>query len=363
VLAGVAALIVTADMWSVSSRYFSNEKEKNPRTGKLEYAHYERTDNRLFPYEPDTCDRFILRKEMASVPNYAEQLASLENAMSNTTPYEGKDAKRIHAACEFGALQLNTNYRVLLASPGVFNDASIAYYHKSIGGYHAAKLKRYQEMVDFYIAPEITRVTEAFKSGSPAVVDSVLGTSTVINMLNTKYVKYSAAAPPINNERHALGNAWFVSNVEWAKNADEEMQAIGSLNPASTAVVSEEFKSLVSAEGAVDSSATIGLTKYATNKLTYAVNTPNAAPVIFSEIYYPAGWVCLIDGNEVPYFRANYFLRGVQVPAGEHTIEWSFEPKSYTTGVSVNMAGSVSLLLLVLLVFGVELLKWWKKLA
>jgi hypothetical protein len=363
VLAGVAALIVTADMWSVSSRYFSNEKAKNPRTGKLEYAHYERIDNRLFPYEPDTCDRFILRKEMASVPNYAEQVSSLENAMSNTSPYKGNDAKRIHAACEFGALQLNTNYRVLLASPGVFNDASIAYYHKSIGGYHAAKLKRYQEMVDFYIAPEIGRVTEAFKSGSPAVVDSVLGTSTVINMLNTKYVKYSAAAPPINNERHALGNAWFVSNVKWAKNADEEMQAIGSLNPASTAVVSEEFKSLVNAEGAVDSSATIGLTKYATNKLTYAVNTPNAAPVIFSEIYYPAGWVCRIDGNEVPYFRANYFLRGVQVPAGEHTIEWSFEPKSYATGVTVNMAGSFSLLLFVLLVFGMELLKWWKKMA
>jgi uncharacterized membrane protein YfhO len=160
-----------------------------------------------------------------------------------------------------------------------------------------------------------------------------------------------------------LGNAWFVSNVEWAKNADEEMQAIGALNPATTAVVSEEFKSLVDAAGAADSSASIQMTKYATNKLTYSVNTPNAAPVIFSEIYYPAGWVCRIDGNEVPYFRANYFLRGVQVPAGEHTIEWSFEPKSYTTGVSVNMAGSVSLLLLVLLVFGVELLKWWKKLA
>jgi uncharacterized membrane protein YfhO len=103
------------------------------------------------------------------------------------------------------------------------------------------------------------------------------------------------------------------------------------------------------------------MTKYGTNKLTYAVNTPSAAAVVFSEIYYPAGWVCRIDGNEAPAFRVNYILRGVEVPAGEHTIEWSFEPKSYATGIQVNMAGSASLLLLVLLVFGVELFKWWKQ--
>jgi hypothetical protein len=361
VLAGAAALIVTADMWSVSSRYFSNEKEKNQRTGKLEYAHYERVENRLFPYQPDTCDRYILRKEMASIPDYAQQLEQLENAMSTTSPYKGSDKGRIHAACEFGALQLNTDYRVLLASPGVFNDASVAYFHKSIGGYHAAKLKRYQEVVDFYLSKEIGLITDALKSGSPAVVDSVLGTTPVLNMLNTKYVKYSGAAPPINNEKHALGNAWFVSEIDWAANADEEMQAIGSMDPQTTAVVHDEHKSLITNVGAVDSSASISLAHYGTNKITYSVNTPIATPVIFSEIYYPAGWVCRVDGNEVPYFRANYILRGIQVPAGEHTIEWSFEPKAYATGVQVNMAGSVSLVLLVLLVFGAELLKWWKK--
>ncbi len=361
VLAGVAALIVTADMWSVSSRYFSNEKEKNPRTGKMEYAHYERIDNRLFPYEPDTCDRFIQRKEVASIPNYAEQVNQLESAMSSIAPYAGNDPKRIRAACEFGALQLNSNYRVLLASPGVFNDASVAYFHKSIGGYHAAKLKRYQEVIDFHLSNEISRITEGIKTGSPAVVDSVLGTTPVLNMLNAKYVKYSGAAPPISNEKHALGNAWFVSEIEWARNTDEEMQGLSTINPASTAVVNEEFKSVLNNAGVVDSSATISMTKYATKKLTYDVKTPTAAAVIFSEIYYPAGWVCRIDGNEVEAFRANYILRGVQVPAGEHTVEWSFEPKSYATGVSVNMAGSVSLMLLILLIFGAELFKWWKK--
>jgi hypothetical protein len=361
VLAGAAALIVTADMWSVSSRYFSNEKTKNPRTGKLDYAHYERIENRLFPYAPDTCDRFIQRKEIASIADYSVKVDELEKAMSSTTPYAGNDPKRIRAACEFGALQLNSNYRVLLASPGVFNDASVAYFHKSIGGYHAAKLKRYQEMIDFYLSDEINRVTEGIKSGSPAVVDSVLGYTPVLNMLNTKYVKYSGAAPPISNESHALGNAWFVDDISWASSADQEMQALSTINPAKTAVVNEEFKSALGSWTVADSSATVAMTNYGTNKLTYAVKTSAPAAVIFSEIYYPAGWVCRIDGNEAPAFRANYILRGVQVPAGEHTVEWSFEPKSYATGVTVNMAGSVTLVLLILLIFGAELLKWWRK--
>jgi hypothetical protein len=180
-------------------------------------------------------------------------------------------------------------------------------------------------------------------------------------MLNTKYVKYSGAAPPISNEKHALGNAWFVSDINWASTADEEMQALSTIDPANVAVVNDEFKSALTTWGVVDSSATVAMTRYATNKLTYSVNTPSSAAVVFSEIYYPAGWVCRIDGNEVPAFRANYILRGVQVPAGKHTVEWSFEPKSYATGVTVNMAGSVSLLLLALLVFGMELLKWWRK--
>jgi hypothetical protein len=361
VLTGAAILIITGDMWSVSSRYFSNKKEKNQRTGKLEFAHYERIEDRLFPYAADTCDKYILRKESASIPDYSEQLSKLENSMSNSAPYKGKDSNRIHAACEFGVLQLNSNYRVLLASPGIFSDASVAYFHKSIGGYHAAKLKRYQEVVDFYLSGEINRVSEGIKTGSPATVDSVLSTTPVLNMLNTKYVKYSGSAPPINNEKHALGNAWFVNKIDWVTSADAEMQALSSINPSTTAVVNEEFKSALSNWQTVDSTATVKMTKYATKKLSYEVKTPAPAAVLFSEIYYPAGWVCRIDGKEVSGFRANYILRGVEVPAGEHSIEWSFEPKSYSIGIQVNTAGSFALVILTLLIFGTEIFKWWKK--
>jgi len=362
VVAAVTGLIFLGGMWSVSSHYFNSEKKKDPRTGKMEYAHYEKVDDRFFPYAPDTCDMRILRMESAAIPDFQAKADRLEDIMSSRPPYKGKDPQRIHAACEFGALQLNSNYRVLLATPGVFTDVTAAYFHKSIGGYHAAKLKRYQEMIDFYIADEIEQVNAALKTGSPMAVDSVLASTKVLNMLNSKYVKYSSGAAPITNS-HALGNAWFVSDVKIAASADDEMQSIAQLNPSNEAVVGKEFESLVASAGSPDSTARAAMTSYGTRRINYEVSTPVAAPLVFSEIYYPAGWVCRIDGQETPYFRANYFLRGVMVPAGDHKIEWSFEPKTYETGVKVNMAGSISLLLLVLAIFGAELWKWWRKQA
>jgi len=360
VVAAVTGLIFLGDMWSVSSRYFNSEKKKDPRSGKMEFAHYERVDDRIFPYAPDTCDMRILRMESANIPDFQAKTAKLEDAMSSHVPFKGKDPKRIHVASEFGALQLSTNYRVLLATPGVFTDVTAAYFHKSIGGYHAAKLKRYQEMIDFYIADEIEEVNAAIKTGSPMVVDSVMASTGVLNMLNTKYVKYSPGAAPISNI-HALGNAWFVNDLKMVATADEEMQALAQMNPATEVVVNKEYESLLSGAGSPDSAARATMTSYGTRRINYEVSTPVSAPLVFSEIYYPAGWVCRIDGQETPYFRANYFLRGVVVPAGEHKVEWSFEPKTYETGIKVNMAGSVSLLLLVLLVFGAEVWKWWRK--
>jgi uncharacterized membrane protein YfhO len=182
-------------------------------------------------------------------------------------------------------------------------------------------------------------------------VDSVLATSKVINMLNAKYVKYSAEAPPIEN-KNAMGNAWFIKDITIAESADEEISKIATTDIASAAVVHTEFKQSAKSASAVDSTSVATLTEYGTNYYKYTASTPVEAPLIFSEIYYPEGWTCKIDNNEVPYFRANYILRGVQVPAGEHTIEWSFEPASYKKGVTLNWIGSFTLLGLLLIVFG-----------
>ncbi len=351
--AGVFGIVVIADMWSVSSRYMNEDKRTNPETKKSEYIHYAKTDDRVIPFTPDQCDEFILNTEKTTVPDFDAKVVELENNMKGNPTFRlVKDKEKIHYASEYGVLNLNTDYRVLLASRGVFAEANVPYFHKSLGGYHAAKLKRYQEMIDFYLLNEINSITTALSTGSFTAIDSTMKTCKVVNMLNTKYVKYSGQAPPLPNEQNSLGNAWFVSNVKMVGSADEEMTSIADTDLATTAIIHNEFSSIVKVPTSVDSSATVQLKEYATRNITYTSNSSVEAPVVFSEIYYPKGWVCRIDGNEVPTFRANYILRAAMVPAGEHTIEWSFEPSTYKTGITLNWIGSISLLLSVLLVLG-----------
>lgn len=359
--AGLFGVITIVDMWSVSTRYVNDEKRKNPTTGKMEYKNYVKVDDRVFPFTPDVCDQFILEKEKGQVKDFDAQVSTLEQ---NMKAYRGnknvKDKELFHMAAEYGVLNLNTDYRVLLASRGVFAEASIPYFHKSLGGYHAAKLKRYQEMIDFHLYDELNRITQSFQSRNPAVIDSVLSTCDVINMLNTRYVKYSGEAPPLMNDSNAFGNAWFARGVKWASNADEEMTFVGQEDLRNVTVVHKEFDQLVKEPAALDSSAVISLTQYATKKLTYSSHSNAEALAVFSEVYYPAGWVCRIDGQEVPAVRANYILRAVMVPAGDHEIEWSFEPSSYKKGTTINLAGSALLFLFVLGVLGSAVYKSWK---
>ncbi|MBX7050482.1 MAG: hypothetical protein K1X54_00460 [Flavobacteriales bacterium] len=353
VFAGLFGVISIVDMWSVSARYVNDEKRKNPSTGKMEYRNYVRVDERVFPFTPDVCDDYILQREKGKVQNYDEQVSKLEQNMQT---YRGnknvKNKELFHMAAEYGALNLNTDYRVLLASRGVFAEASIPYFHKSLGGYHAAKLKRYQEMIDFHLSEELGRITQSFQSRNPAVIDSVLSTCDVINMLNTRYIKYSGEAPPILNDSNAFGNAWFAKSVKWAASADEEMTLVGEENLRDVTIVHQEFKSLVKDPVASDTTASITLKQYATKRLTYQSHNSSDALAVFSEIYYPAGWICRIDGAEVPTLRANYILRSVMIPAGDHEIEWSFEPASYKKGSTINLAGSALLFLFVLGILG-----------
>ena len=349
--AGIFGVIAVADMWSISTRYMNEDKRTNPQTKKSEYIHYAKNDDRVVPYAPDKCDEFILNAEQINLVDFENKVTALESAMKISPTFEKmKDKSKLHYAAEFGALNLNTNFRVLLPSRGLFADANIPYFHKSIGGYHAAKLKRYQEIIDFYLADELNKIADAFSKGSFEGIDSTLRTCAVTNMLNTKYVKYSGEAPPLSNEKNAFGNAWFVSNVKMVQSANEEMLSISDVDLRNTAIVHNEFASLVKSSSGIDSSSTIEMKEYATKRISYLSKSPVEAPVVFSEIYYPAGWVCRIDGHEVPTFRANYVLRAAMVPAGEHTIEWTFEPTTYSNGVRLNWIGSISLLVLVLLV-------------
>ncbi|OGX89106.1 hypothetical protein BEN47_08255 [Hymenobacter lapidarius] len=215
------------------------------------------------------------------------------------------------------------SYRVLnLANP--FNEAQTSYFHKSIGGYHGAKLRRYQDLIERQISNNNQQV---------------------LNMLNTRYLITGDPKQPVQRNPGALGNAWFVREVKAVNSPDEEMAALTTLNPATEAVVDvSKFAQQKAASYDVTGS-TIGLAGYTPDELKYRYTATKPGLVVFSEIYYADGWQAFIDGKPVPHIRANYVLRALQVPAGSHTISFKFEPKSYAVGNGVSLASSIALLL------------------
>lgn len=224
------------------------------------------------------------------------------------------------------------DFRVFNTTVNTFNDASTSYHHKSVGGYHAAKLRRYQELIENQISK---------------------GNMAVLNMLNTKYVIQKGPSGPVAAQNPgACGNAWFVDKVQLVNNADEEIKALDSFDPKQTAFVDKKFANeLQGYTGGKDSASTITLTSYEPNHLVYNYTAPQPQLAVFSEIYYQPGWKATVDGKEVPIVRADYVLRASVVPAGSHKVEMVFEPASYFTGEKVAYA--VSALILVLFAGGI----------
>jgi hypothetical protein len=252
------------------------------------------------------------------------------------------------------------DYRVLNISTGNFTlDATTSYFHKSIGGYHAAKLKRYQELIEARLMHESDRLEKVLQNEpNDSILIATMYGLTSMNMLNTKYYIYNPGAPPLRNPA-ALGNAWFVKNVKMVADADEEIKAVANFVPATTAIVDKRFESQLSSfKGEQDPSSTIKLITYQPNALTYEVKgVKNPQLAVFSEIYYEEGWNAYINGEKVPHFRANYVLRAMVVPAGDSKIEFKFEPKSFITGSAVSLAGSLIIILVLLGAIGLEIKK------
>ncbi|MGD0709791.1 MAG: YfhO family protein [Bacteroidales bacterium] len=273
-------------------------------------------------------------------------------------------AEFIKTKCDEAILSDNSlDYRVLnLENP--FNDARTSYYHKSIGGYHGAKMKRYQELIENCIAGELRLIQTAFSSKSPdSALMITLKHLPVLDMMNTKYLIYNPQAPPLPN-RYALGNAWFVNHYKIVPNADAEIEAMKDFNPSQTAIIDKRYESMVSNyKNRKDTSSSITLSSYTPNDLVYNVKTSKEQLAVFSEIYYDKGWNAYIDGasTPAPYFRTNYVLRGMVVPAGTHKIEWKFEPKVYYTGEKVSYTFNILLILVVVGGLVIELLGGNKK--
>jgi len=245
-------------------------------------------------------------------------------------------------------LKDNSYHRVLNLAVSPFNDNTpTSYFHKSVGGYHGAKLKRYQELIDSSILKNINLlITAANGSESTADLLPVFKSTSVLNMLNTKYVIYNPDAPPLVNP-NSLGNAWFVEKPVLVENANEEITTLNTIDPAREAVVDKIFKDQISKTSyPVEEGETIELVSYQPNELVYKYSARSEKIAVLSEIYYPAGWKCFIDNKESPYFRANYVLRAMAVQAGDHEIRFVFAPDSYFIGNKISLISSIIMILL-----------------
>lgn len=290
VMVGVAVLML-ADLWTVDKRYLN---EKN-----------------------------FVRQQPADV--YKESVA-------DKAIFEDKDPS-------FRVLNLNNP----------FQETTVSYYHHSVGGYYAAKLRRYQELIDHRLQGELNGMIEALQKAQTA--NDLMGAfaaSPSLNMLNTRYVIYNPEQPPLRNP-FAFGNAWFVDQVEIVENADAEIAALNTLNPLVKAVVDKRFADqLKGFTPALDSTATILLESYRPNRLVYKTEAKRDQLAVFSEIYYDPGWNVTIDGKPATHFRADWILRSMIIPAGAHEVVFEFKPQGYITASYVASFSSFAILLLLL---------------
>ncbi|MBU0697477.1 MAG: hypothetical protein KKE39_13280 [Bacteroidetes bacterium] len=269
----IIGVIILTDLWSVDKRYLNDEKFV-PKAVMNQQA------------KPRQVDEFIMR---------------------DTDP----------------------DYRVLDLTIGTFSDASATAFHKTIGGYHAAKLKRFQEVIDKQFTGSLNQ--------------------DVLDMLNTKYFitqGKDGQSSSMQANATACGHAWFVQSIQFVKNNDQEMQAISSFDPKKEAIVNEEFKSMIDDKNVgIAVNGQIKLTDYHPDDLKYEYSSDKNVVAVFSEIWYPKGWKMYVDGEEKPYFRANYLLRAAVLPGGNHKVEWKFEPQSYFLGEKISLIGSILLVL------------------
>ncbi len=232
-----------------------------------------------------------------------------------------------------------SNYRVLSYLQNPWAETQTSYFHKSLGGYHGAKMKRYQELIDGCLDSQYRGLLQGLQSGQQD-----LSEFNIVNMLNTRYLLVGSEETGVLRNESALGNAWLVSSVTMVSSADDELAKVCEIDLSSTAVIDNSRFTLSATN--YDNSGEIILEEYRPNYLKYQFQNPEKALVVFSEIYYPKGWKATVDGKSAEIIRANYILRAMEIDGGSHLVEFIFEPPAYYTGNKVMMASSILLLLL-----------------
>ena len=330
-------ILILLDLWMVNKRYLNNDTNS---------YHWVKSSDKKTPFKPTVADVEILKSEMSKSDAVNK---SIIKRISNTS---NNELERLNVA--FSTLNLETDYRVFsLDDP--FNSASTSYYHKSLGGYHGAKLKRYEELIEFRISHEYETLVNALKSDNDTILENTLRSDVpTLNMLNTKYIIYNPEAAPLFNP-YANGTAWIIKDIKLVQNANEEIKALDSINPRTTAVVDQKFGNLIPNNFAFDSLATINQSLYRPNHLIYESNSNQPQVAVFSEIYYKDGWNAYVDNKITEHYRVDYVLRAMTIPAGKHTIEFKFEPKTYYLSKKISYAGSILIALFALGIISFEI--------
>jgi hypothetical protein len=347
---GIGALVLV-DLWTVDKEFINNkEREGASRTASDRFLKYEKLDQQLAPHQADRVDYAILQTEMREHPEIKAKIQDAEAAIKAKTRRPDKAELE---KTRFSILMRNTHYRVLNTTQKLDEDAKTAYFHKTLGGYHGAKMKKYQELIDFELGLEHYQLRQAFVKGGEPLVKQLLPQMNVTNMLNAKYIiglqrSGEQAVPSLIRNDNALGNAWFVNSVQFVGTADEEIKSIADLDPKQTAIVREEYREEV--QGVGPGGGFIRLDSYLPNELKYSYKATTDQLAVFSEIYYDKGWNAYLNGERVPHIKVNYTLRGMKVPAGEGEIVFKFEPQSFAIGKASTYIGTVLMILLIIAV-------------
>ncbi len=345
VLVGGIGVLMLADLWAVDKRYVNNEKEQG------RYVRWEDRSTYDIPHKPNAADLAILEEGWTPQAEaaYGEALERLKQRKAGERGRNKVVSREEDAQLRFAILRRHAEHRVItLGNP--FNGARVSYFHRSLGGYHGAKLKRYQELIEFHLGPAIQRVGGLLQRGtSVPQMDSLLAQEGVLNLLNTGHLIYDPERPPIRN-LNALGHAWFVQEVRFAKDADEEITLLGKIDPAVTVLVHERDRAAFSdVPTAVDPGATATLDRYETDRLSYRLRSNSGGVVVFSEMHYGPDWQAYIDGSPVEHHRVDYVLRGLVVPPGEHEVVFQVESRAYALSATTALAGGALLMLWLLL--------------
>ena len=364
-LLGIACIVVF-DLCGVSLRYLHNneptqlEKQLTRQSG---LKHWQEKELKMFPHAPQGADLAIRDYEITNHPNLR---AKIQRRMKNVfEDYSSNNHRnRIAAVESFKELNFNTNYRVLeMGNP--LNTARTSFFHKSIGGYSAVKLKRFQEMIDYYFQKDYSLLNNALKNNQ----FELLAKANFFNMLNTKYFIFELKnngvldlTKPVKNKPgvllnpFSLGNAWSIENIKWVNNPDEEIIALydSLFNPKNSVIIDQKYKDYIG-DLKPNGAAIIEMIKYKANQISYQYESKKENFIVFSEVFYDKGWKVYIDNNEVKHIRVNYILRGLKVPSGKHNIEFKYDLPIYHTSSVLSFTGS---LLIILLLFGIGYYKF-----